>query len=218
MDGNGRWATRRGRSRSAGHREGAKAVRRTVEAAAESGITTLTLFAFSSDNWKRPRREVSVLMSLLRSYLEQETDRCVREGIRLNAIGRRDRLAEALREGLAAAERATSGGDKLHLRIAIDYSARDAILRAVGELEPGEVPSRESLGWALSPDLQAGREVDLLIRTGGEQRLSDFLLWECAYPELHFTPVLWPDFDAADLRAALADLRQRQRRFGWSLQ
>ena len=148
MDGNGRWATRRGLPRSAGHRQGAKAVRSTVEAAAELGITTLTLFAFSSDNWKRPRREVDVLMGLLSAYLEKETERCVREGIRLKVIGRRDRLSRAIRKRIAATESATAGGEALLLRIAVDYSGRDAILQAVARLEPGETPSREALSAA----------------------------------------------------------------------
>ena len=215
MDGNGRWATRRGLPRSAGHREGAKAVRRTVEAAAELGLSTLTLFAFSSDNWKRPRREVSVLMSLLSAYLEKETSRCQREGIRLTVIGRRDRLSRKICERIAATERATAGGNALHLRIAVDYSGRDAILRAVAELSSAGILSREALSAAMSPDLAgASADVDLLIRTGGERRLSDFLLWDCAYAELLFSPALWPDFGAAELAAAVAEFRDRNRRFG----
>lgn len=192
MDGNGRWAQARGLPRSAGHQAGATAVRRTIETAPTLGITALTLYAFSSDNWQRPRAEVQTLMRLLRTYLREETDRCISEGVRLQAIGRRDRLSLPLRGAIAAAERATAGGKALDLRLAIDYSARDAIAR-------GEAPL---------PD------VDLLIRTGGEQRLSDFLLRECAYAELYFTPCAWPDFDAAELTAAVAEFGKRQRRFG----
>jgi undecaprenyl diphosphate synthase len=192
MDGNGRWALARGLPRSAGHQAGATAVRRTVEAAPSLGITALTLYAFSADNWRRPRAEVQSLLRLLRSYLRDETGRCVERGVRLEVIGRRDRLPPTLRAAIRAAERATAGGRTLDLRLAIDYSAREAIAR-------GEAPI---------PD------VDLLIRTGGEQRLSDFLLRECAYAELYFTPCPWPDFDGAALAAAVEEFGRRQRRFG----
>jgi len=192
MDGNGRWAQTRGLPRSAGHRAGATAVRRAIEAAPSLGIAALTLYAFSSDNWERPRAEVQTLLRLLRTSLRDETTRCVENGVRLEVIGRRDRLPLALRAAIAAAERATSGGRTLDLRLAIDYSARDAIAR-------GEAPL---------PD------VDLLVRTGGEQRLSDFLLRECAYAELYFTPCAWPDFDGSALAAAVAEFGRRQRRFG----
>jgi undecaprenyl diphosphate synthase len=192
MDGNGRWAVARGLPRSAGHRAGAAAVRRVVEAAPSLGITALTLYAFSSDNWRRPRVEVQTLLRLLRTYLRDQTARCVERGVRLEVIGRRDRLPPALCAAIGEAERATEGGGTLHLRLAIDYSAREAIAR-------GEPPI---------PD------VDLLIRTGGEQRLSDFLLRECAYAELYFTPCPWPDFDGAALAAAVAECGRRERRFG----
>jgi undecaprenyl diphosphate synthase len=192
MDGNGRWAEARGLPRRAGHRAGAAAVRRTIEAAPSLGITMLTLYAFSADNWQRPRAEVQALMRLLRTYLRDETTRCVKEGVRLEAIGRRDRLPPALCAAIAAAEHTTSGGRTLHLRLAIDYSARNAIAR----------------GDTALPD------VDLLVRTGGEQRLSDFLLRECAYAELYFTPCAWPDFDGAALAAAVTEFGRRQRRFG----
>jgi undecaprenyl diphosphate synthase len=192
MDGNGRWAQARGLPRSAGHRAGAVAVRRTIEAAPSLGITALTLYAFSADNWQRPRAEVQALLRLLRVYLRNETARCVEQGVRLEVIGRRDRLPPALCAAIAAAERATACGVTLHLRLAIDYSARSAMAR-------GETPL---------PD------VDLLVRTGGEQRLSDFLLFECAYAELYFTPCAWPDFDGAALAAAVAEFGRRQRRFG----
>ena len=205
MDGNGRWAAARGLPRVAGHRAGVQAVRKVIEAAPPAGIGTLTLFAFSSDNWRRPPDEVGALMQLLGVYLDSETRRLVEEGIRLEVIGRRDRLDASLREAIADAESATAAGGRLRLRIAIDYSGRDAILAAArcgGEL------SRESFDHTLGPP------VDLLIRTGGEQRLSDFLLWECAYAELVFSRRMWPDFDGDDLRAAVREFRGRQRRFG----
>jgi undecaprenyl diphosphate synthase len=204
MDGNGRWAIARGLPRAAGHRAGASALRRAVEAAPGSGIGILTLFAFSSDNWRRPGPEVSALMGLLGDYLDAETARCVENGVRLNVIGRRDRIPGALGKRIASAEAATRQGSRLWLRIAIDYSSRDAIASAAG---CGGV-SRDALAGSLGP------EVDLLIRTGGEQRLSDFLLWESAYAELVFMRRLWPDFDGADLEAAMRDFRSRSRRFG----
>ncbi|MBX5495491.1 MAG: di-trans,poly-cis-decaprenylcistransferase [Bryobacteraceae bacterium] len=214
MDGNGRWAQSRRRPRLAGHQAGADAVRRTVEAAPGLGIGVLTLYAFSSDNWKRPSEEVAGLMRLLGLYLQRETARCVKNGVRVSIIGRRDRLPSDLLPLIESAERETRNGTRLHLRVAVDYSARDSILRAASVVK--EV-SRESFAHALGRAChceEAAPDVDLLIRTGGEQRLSDFLLWECAYAELHFTPTMWPDFSAADLEAALADFRRRQRRFG----
>ncbi|HYW06847.1 MAG TPA: di-trans,poly-cis-decaprenylcistransferase [Longimicrobium sp.] len=210
MDGNGRWATARGLPRVMGHREGARVVRRIVEAAPDLGIGTLTLYAFSSDNWGRPSREVSGLMRLFRSYLAAETQRCVENDIRMSIVGRRDRLPEALVRSIDGAEAATAGGDRMHLRIALDYSARDAIVAAAARLAGVTAPTREAFAEALG----AAEDVDLLVRTGGEQRLSDFLLWECAYAELHFTQRMWPDFDAAALAAAVAEFGTRQRRFG----
>ncbi len=200
MDGNGRWATRRGWPRVAGHRAGAKTLERIVEAAPGLGVDTLTVYAFSSDNWRRPAAEVEALMRLLRSYLEDGTARHRREGVRLTFLGRRDRLAPSLLEAMARAERETLAGERLHLRVALDYSARDAIARALSAA-PGE-GGREAL------------DVDLLIRTGGEKRLSDFLLWECAYAELTFLDMMWPDFTPRDLAEALADFRRRERRYG----
>jgi undecaprenyl diphosphate synthase len=207
MDGNGRWATSRGLPRLAGHRAGAEALRRTVEAAPDAGIGTLTVYAFSSDNWRRPPTEVSALMRLFHSYLRKEQARCIENGVRISVIGRRDRLPRMLLPIIESTETATKGGSRLHLRLAVDYSSRDAILRAVHALKANA--SREDISAALgSPD------VDLLIRTGGEQRLSDFLLWECAYAELLFSPRMWPDFDASDLAAAVAEFQSRERRFG----
>jgi undecaprenyl diphosphate synthase len=191
MDGNGRWATRRGLPRAAGHRAGAEAVRRAVEAAPGLGVAALTLYAFSADNWKRPPGEVAALMRLLARYLRTETARLVKNGVRLELVGRRDRLPAPLVAAIAAAEGATAGGARLRLRLAVDYSSRWAI--GAGAILP---------------------DVDLLIRTGGEQRLSDFLLWECAYAELHFTTTMWPDFGAVELAGAVTDFHARTRRFG----
>lgn len=216
MDGNGRWAQERGLPRTTGHRAGAKAVRRIVEAAPGLGIRTLTLYAFSSDNWKRPRSEVNQLLRLFVRYLHQETQRCLENGVRLSVIGRRDRLPDVLAHAIERAERETEHCDTLLLRIAIDYSARDAIVAAAARLNGGQ-PDRSAfayaLGMAVNGDAPAP-DVDLLIRTGGEQRLSDFLLWEAAYAELYFTDTRWPDFDAAALRAAIDEYAHRERRFG----
>lgn len=216
MDGNGRWASQRGWPRIAGHREGAKAVRRVVEEAARVGVGTLTLYAFSSDNWGRPPREVAGLMRLFRAYLAAETQRLVENGIRMTVIGRRDRLAEPLARAIEGAEAATADGDRMHLRLAIDYSSRDALVRAAA-MSNGREPTREAfarhLAAAVGAD-DATPDVDLLVRTGGEQRLSDFLLWECAYAELYFTPVMWPDFGETALAAALSEFHRRERRFG----
>jgi undecaprenyl diphosphate synthase len=216
MDGNGRWANARGLPRVAGHRAGARAVRRVVEAAPDAGIGTLTLYAFSSDNWQRPPREVGALMRLFRSYLASETAKLVENGVRLTVVGRRDRLPDVLARAIAGAEAATAGGERLHLRLAIDYSARDAITRAAA-LAAGREPTREEFAALLGTAAGAAEpapDVDLLIRSGGEQRLSDFLLWECAYAELYFTPRAWPDFGAADLHEAVAEFHRRERRFG----
>jgi len=213
MDGNGRWAVARGRPRSAGHRAGAAAVRRVVEAAPGLGIGTLTLYAFSADNWQRPAPEVSGLMRLMGGYLRAEAATCAERGIRLSVIGRRDRLPAALRVSIAAAEAATAHGTRLHLRLAVDYSARDAIVRAACSAPR----TREELECSLAAaqhEAAPAPPVDLLVRTGGEQRLSDFMLWECAYAELYFTPMQWPDFDAGALAAALSEYGRRQRRFG----
>lgn len=215
MDGNGRWALARGRPRTAGHAEGARAVRRIVEAAPAAGIRTLTLYAFSADNWRRPQREVVALMSLFRRYLHAETAHCVENGVRLSIIGRRDRLGDALRTAIETAEAATGNGTRLDLRIAIDYSAREAIVRAATMARAGDV-SIERFGELLAAACgrASGADVDLLIRTGGEQRVSDFLLWEAAYAELFFTPRMWPEFGVADLQMAISDFHGRDRRFG----
>jgi undecaprenyl diphosphate synthase len=215
MDGNGRWATARGLPRGAGHRAGADAVRRVVEAAPDAGIGVLTLFAFSSDNWRRPATEVAWLMRIFRDYLREETARCVANGVRLEVIGRRDRLGPSLLRAIEASEVATAAGSTLWLRVAVDYSSRDAILRAAQCLRSGAM-SRESFGRLIGIVDHGSPlpELDLLIRTGGERRLSDFLLWEAAYAELYFTPAMWPDFGPDDLRGAVRDFSGRERRFG----
>lgn len=221
MDGNGRWAQSRGWPRTAGHRAGADAVRRVIEAAPDLGIGTLTLYAFSADNWQRPAREVAALMKLFRLYLYKETANCLKNGVRISVIGRRDRLAPDLVKLIESAEQTTQHCRRLHVRVAVDYSAREAILRAASLA--GEIPashrhlSRETFAGLLGQAIHAttpAPDVDLLIRTSGEQRLSDFLLWECAYAELYFTPCHWPDFDRAQLAQALASFQQRERRFG----
>jgi len=213
MDGNGRWATRRGLSRLRGHEAGVEAIRRIVEAAPDQGIGTLTLYAFSTDNWRRPRAEVAALMGLLRFYLANEVQSLIKNGVRLRVIGRRDRLPDGIADAIARAEAATAAGQVLNLRIAVDYSGRDAILNAAAKLASIDAPTRE-----LFSDLVTGerglRDADLIIRTSGEKRLSDFLLWEGAYAELHFTDRMWPEFDAADLADALASFHRRERRFG----
>jgi undecaprenyl diphosphate synthase len=215
MDGNGRWAERRGPPRSAGHREGIEAVRRVVEAARDLGVSALTLFAFSSDNWRRPPLEVEVLMLLLRRYLRRDLSRLVENGVRLRVIGRRDRLPAGLSHEIAAAEAATARNFRLDLTVAIDYSARDAIANAAAVWLGDDSPERRIFMRLLARlGHGTGRDVDLLIRTGGEKRLSDFLLWECAYAELVFTDTMWPDFAAEHLRAGIADFRGRERRFG----
>jgi undecaprenyl diphosphate synthase len=210
MDGNGRWATARGLPRLAGHRAGTVAVRRIVEAAAELGIGALTLYAFSSDNWRRPSAEIRCLMQLFRAYLIDEMARCIRHGIRLEVIGRRDRLDPALIAIMEEVEHETRGGRNLRLRIAVDYSARESILRAASHA----IANRPISSEQFSDLLGNGGDVDLLIRTGGEQRLSDFLLWESAYAELVFTRRMWPDFTREDLESALGEFTGRERRFG----
>jgi undecaprenyl diphosphate synthase len=219
MDGNGRWAARRGLPRVAGHRAGIASVRRVVEHASDAGIRCLTLYAFSSDNWRRPSAEVQSIFWLLRAFLRLQTARLRDRGARLEVIGRRDRLPAAALSAIENSERATADGTGLHLRVAIDYSSRDAIARAAfnaaDALGPRRFMSPDLFGPMLMRSLTADcGDVDLLIRTGGEKRLSDFLLWECAYAELLFTDRMWPEFDESDLDAAIADFSHRQRRFG----
>jgi undecaprenyl diphosphate synthase len=219
MDGNGRWASCRGRPRVAGHRAGVAAVRRAVEHAPELGIGCLTLYAFSCDNWSRPPSEVQSIFWLMRAYLRLERERLKQQSVRLEIIGRRDRLPEPLLRDIERTESATVEGRRLHLRVAVDYSSRYAIARAAAGASPSSrnetTLAPDILRSILTQTLTADSgEVDLLIRTGGEKRLSDFLLWESAYAELLFSDRMWPDFDASDLDAAVTDFRRRERRFG----
>ncbi len=216
MDGNGRWATRRGLPRVAGHRAGLGAARRIVEHAPDVGIGRLTLYAFSSDNWRRPAAEVESIFWLLRAFLRMETERLRERGARLEAIGRRDRLPRAVLRAIENAEWRTAAGHRLHLRVAIDYSSRDAIASAAATaLARKPAPDPKALTSSLAAAVIAGSsDVDLLIRTGGEKRLSDFLLWESAYAELVFTDRMWPEFNESDLDAALEEFYRRERRFG----
>jgi len=224
-DGNGRWGRRRGLPRSAGHRAGAEAVRRVVEAAPSLGVRSLTLFGFSSANWRRPKAETTSLMSLFAEYLARETKSLREAGVRLTGIGRRDRLERHLADEIARAEASTAAGCCLDLRIAIDYSSRHAIGMAAASWFADFPFGRDLVGSDVSFDGVLGRliaahgggigaDIDLLIRTGGEKRLSDFLLWESAFAELCFLDRLWPDFTPADLQQAVADFRGRERTFG----
>jgi undecaprenyl diphosphate synthase len=214
-DGNGRWATARGLPRSAGHHAGAQTARRVIAAAPHLGIHTLTLFALSSANWKRPLAEVTAILGILEEYLLTETSHCIDEGVRLSIIGRRDRLPATLRQTIADSEAATSSGTRLHLRLAIDYSAREAIYQAACRFYKVTELSQESFGNVLAEVLRnRSTDVDLLIRTGGDQRLSDFLLWECAFAEFVFLAKRWPDFSVSDLEAAVEEFGRRERTRG----
>jgi undecaprenyl diphosphate synthase len=213
MDGNGRWATRRLLPRVAGHRQGVESLRRCVQACLDRGIRVLTVFAFSSENWNRPADEVSGLMELLGMALGREVPQLARAGVRIRVAGDRSGLSARLREGLDAAERETAHNDRLILNVCFNYGGRWDIVQAAQTLVArGEPISEESLSKALS--LAHVGDPDLLIRTGGEQRLSNFLLWQAAYAELFFSDRLWPDFDEAALDEALAEFARRERRFG----
>ena len=217
MDGNGRWATQRCLPRTAGHRAGAKVVDTVVAAAARRGIDTLTLYAFSSDNWNRPTGEVNALFTLLRRHLLTQTQRCLERSIRINVIGRRDRLGAGLRQLIERSEGATAHCSGMHLRIAIDYSAQHSLLETCRRLRFDPDVDKSRFAERLAEVDHAAvttPNVDLLIRTGGEKRLSDFLLWECAYAELHFVESLWPDFGEPAFEEALAEYARRDRRFG----
>jgi undecaprenyl diphosphate synthase len=217
MDGNGRWAESRGLPRGAGHRAGVEAARRVVRAAPRLGVGTLTVYAFSADNWHRPEIEVRTLFTLLREYLLGETVALIRNGVRLRVTGRRDRLPGTLRTAIEAAETATAAGERLELRVAVDYSAREAILTAARGCPDDPAMTLEQFGERVASACHVGpatRPVDLLVRAGGERRLSDFLLWECAYAELWFTRRLWPDFRPSDLARAIRWFQGRDRRFG----
>ncbi len=220
MDGNGRWASRRGKPRSYGHQAGTDVARRIVRAVAERGIPILTVYAFSSENWSRPRHEVQRLMSLFRRALGREVEQLHEKGVRLNFIGRRDAFAPGLRQGMQRAEQLTAGNDRLILNIAASYGGRGDIVEAtravaeqvrMGKLDPAEID--EAL-FARHTQLGDLPEPDLFIRTGGERRLSNYLLWQLAYTELYFCDTLWPDFTEQDLDAALEEFARRERRFG----
>ena len=217
MDGNGRWAIAHGRPREWGHRHGAEAVRRVVEAAPDLGIGTLTMYAFSSNNWRRPETEVALLMKLLGRYLKSETSKLKANGVRLRVVGRRDRLRPSLVRTIEEAESETGGGGRLLLRLAVDYSSRDMLLKALKDAATLSEIERQDMATLLGRAMRASGpapDVDLLIRTGGERRLSDFLLWECAYAEMLFTPVMWPDYTGEHLADSIRDFRSRDRRFG----
>ena len=220
MDGNGRWARSRGLPRAAGHRAGAQAVRRAIEAAIGCGVQWLTIYAFSSENWRRPPEEVLDLTGLLRRYLRQELAEMSREGVRLRVLGNPQRFDGDLQSELARAEQSTRGNSRLNLNIALSYGARDEIVAAAkaiaaavaaGELKPGDVDEARFGQFLFTADMP---DPDMVIRTSGEQRLSNFLLWQSAYAELVFLDVLWPDFCRADFEFALAEFSRRERRFG----
>ena len=223
MDGNGRWATARGLPRIAGHRRGAEAVRRTVEAAAELAIPYLTLFGFSSENWKRPVAEIDDLMGLLRHYLRGEIAELHRNGVRLRVIGDRQRLAPDICTLIDNAETLTRDNRGINLTVALSYGGRGELVAAAralagkaaaGVIAPEEIDEAAIARHLFTADLP---DPDLLIRTSGEQRISNFLLWQCAYAELVFTKTLWPDFGRSDLEQAIADYGCRERRYGASV-
>jgi undecaprenyl diphosphate synthase len=220
MDGNRRWAEARGVPIALGHRAGAEAARRAVEAAAQAGIGWLTLFAFSSENWRRPTEEVSALSGLLRLYLRNEVAALVRDGVKLHVIGDHSRFGADLSAMVADAEKATAGGTRLNLVMALSYGARDEILAATraiasaakaGTLDPESLSEAQFSGFLQTAGMP---DPDLIIRTSGEQRLSNFLLWQAAYAEFVFMDVLWPDFSAEDLQGAVAEYHRRERRYG----
>ncbi len=220
MDGNRRWAEARGVPTALGHRAGAEAARRAVQAAADAGIGWLTLFAFSSENWRRPMEEVSALSGLLRLYLRNEVAGLVQDGVKLHVIGDHSRFGADLSAMVADAEKATAGGARLNLVMALSYGARDEILAATkavaraaqaGTLDPESLTEAQFGGFLQTAGMP---DPDLIIRTSGEQRLSNFLLWQAAYAEFVFLDALWPDFTAEDLRAAVAEFHRRERRYG----
>ncbi|MBW3660454.1 MAG: isoprenyl transferase [Gemmatimonadetes bacterium] len=220
MDGNGRWAKRRHRPRIFGHREGMKSVRRVIEAAADLEIPYLTLFAFSQENWKRPRAEVEALMTLLKRYIDSERDELVEKGIRVKAIGELDRLEPVAGDALDRLIEATAAGEALTVTLCLSYGGRTEIVEAArramkaaraGEMDPEDLDEETFAGLLYTADLP---DPDLLIRTSGELRVSNFLLWQIAYTELYVTDILWPDFDRQALVEAIAAYQERERRFG----
>jgi len=217
MDGNGRWASLRNLPRAEGHGAGAESIRRIVDAAPRLGVRTLTLYAFSGNNWGRPESEIQDLMKLFEEFFRSEESLWVSQGIRVSVIGRRDRLPFSLLEAISASERATISGTRLRLRFAIDYSAQAVIVEAARRFRGSLTAAPKEFSRLMAESCHASSEdsdVDLLIRTGGEHRLSDFLLWEIAYAELFFSNRYWPDFGEDDLAEILAEYRRRERRFG----
>jgi undecaprenyl diphosphate synthase len=220
MDGNGRWAKRRGMPRTLGHRAGVKALKRTVEAAADLGVTRLTVFGFSTENWSRPASEVSELMSLLRAYFESDLDRLAREGVRVRVVGRRTGLAPDIQKIIEHAEARTEANTRFHLQVAFNYGGRaditDAARAFALDVEQGRAKAGDLDEATFERYLSTrhGPAPDLIVRTSGEQRISNFLLWESAYAELIFQDVLWPDYGPEHLRAAIDEFRTRERRYG----
>jgi undecaprenyl diphosphate synthase len=222
MDGNGRWARARSRPRTFGHSEGVEALRRTVEAAGDLGVRYLTVFGFSTENWRRPAEEVNALFDLLRLYVARDLDRLAREGVRVRVIGARAGLQQDIADIIANAEAKTRDNDKLNLTIAFNYGGQDEIVRAArrlaedvaaGKVAPSQIEAPLFERYLDTADIPAP---DLLVRTSGETRLSNFMLWQAAYTELVFMDVLWPDFDRAALQAAIDQYQRRERRFGGS--
>jgi len=220
MDGNGRWARSRGLPRHAGHREGMKAVREALEGSIEVGVEVLTLFAFSTENWNRPPREISALMGLLELYARKEKSDLIKQGVQVHVLGELERLSERTRKAVEGITEATAGGDTLRLNLMISYSGRREIIQAVrslaaevadGSRDPKDIDDEALQGALFTRGLP---DPDLLVRTSGEFRISNFMLWQLAYTEIHITPVLWPDFTRQDLFAAVLDYQQRDRRFG----
>ncbi len=220
MDGNGRWAQARNRPRVLGHREGVEAVRRTVRAARDLGVNCLTLFSFSTENWRRPADEVDYLLELLRQYVESDLETFVAEGVQVRIIGDREALPRHLKDLVLHVEGSTAHNQRFHLQIAFNYGGRNELVRAArraaqavlnGELDPEQLDEAGMAGFLDTADLP---DPDLVIRTSGERRISNFLLWQSAYAEFVFLDVLWPDFDHAQFEAALREYRGRERRFG----
>jgi undecaprenyl diphosphate synthase len=216
MDGNGRWALRRGLPRVAGHKRGADTVRRITEECRRLGIGVLTLYAFSDENWGRPKEEVGFLMDMLGTFLKAEIATMKANGIRFRTIGRIDRLPASVRTWIGKAESETAGNTKMILNLALSYGGRGEILEAVRRMNAAGVPADQLTEGVFSSYLDTADlpDPDLIIRTSGEKRISNFLLWQAAYAELYFTDTLWPDFEEKDLHAALSDYQGRQRRFG----
>lgn len=220
MDGNGRWATKRGLPRTAGHKKGAETLKKVLKCARKEGVKIVTLYAFSSENWSRPKEEVETLMNLFRNYLENDVNSLIKEGVRVSFIGERERFAPDLIEKMNQIESETKELKEFHVVLALSYGSRGDILKAVrqmaqkvkeGVLEPSEIDLTDISSHLSTAQIE---DPDLIIRTSGEQRISNFLLWEIAYSEFYFTPVLWPDFDEKELKKALENFKSRQRRFG----